>query len=86
MSKKWTLAEAKARFSEVVRRANVQGPQVVTYRGIDTAVVISVEEFRRMKPERPSFIDVLLSGPKLDDETIDAMNSRDRRHGRKIRF
>ncbi|MCX7365266.1 MAG: type II toxin-antitoxin system Phd/YefM family antitoxin [Alphaproteobacteria bacterium] len=86
MSKKWALQDAKAQFSEVVRRATSQGPQVVTYRGVDRAVVISAEEFRRLKPERPSFIDVLLGGPKLDDQTVDAINRRSRDPGRKIKL
>lgn len=86
MRKKWSLTDAKAQFSEVVRRANAEGPQVVTYRGVDTAVIVGAKEFKRMKQERPSFIDVLLSGPKLDDKTLDAINWRDRGHGRKIDF
>lgn len=86
VSKKWALQDAKAQFSEVVRRATTQGPQIVTYRGIDKAVVISVEEYRKLKPEKPSFIDVLLNGPKLDDETIDAINRRDKSAGRIVKF
>ena len=50
----WKLEEAKARFSEVVRRARADGPQRVTYRGQDAVVVIAVEEFRKLLPaERP---------------------------------
>lgn len=86
LSKKWALQDAKAQFSEVVRRANTQGPQVVTYRGIDKAVVISMDEFRQLKPDRPSFVDILLNGPKLDDEIVDAINRRDRSPGRKIKL
>jgi len=33
--KSWALQDAKARFSEVVRRANTDGPQIVTYRGVE---------------------------------------------------
>lgn len=46
----WKLEEAKARFSEVVRRAREEGPQRVTYRGEDAVVVIAVEELRRLLP------------------------------------
>ena len=43
------LQEAKARFSELVRRVRSEGPQRVTVHGRDEVVVISAEEFRRLK-------------------------------------
>lgn len=46
----WRLEEAKARFSEVVRRARTDGPQCVTVRGQDAVVVIAVEELARLLP------------------------------------
>lgn len=86
MPKTWALQDAKARFSEVVRRAHADGPQVVTYRGVETAVVVSAEEFRRLQPDRRSFVDVLLEGPKLDDGTVAGINRRSRDRGRKVRI
>jgi len=51
----WKLEDAKAKFSEVVRRAHAEGPQRVTCRGKDSVVVIAVEELRRLLPaEQPS--------------------------------
>lgn len=50
---RWKLEDAKARFSEVVRHAREQGPQRVTVRGNDAVVIMSVEEFERMVPEKP---------------------------------
>jgi prevent-host-death family protein len=44
----WRLQDAKARFSELVRRVRSEGPQHVTVRGRDEVVVISAEEFRRL--------------------------------------
>ena len=41
---KWQLQDAKARFSELIDDTLDKGPQIVTRRGIDTAVVISFEE------------------------------------------
>jgi prevent-host-death family protein len=58
----WKLEEAKARFSEVVRRAREQGPQRITYRGKDAVVVIAVDDLKRLLPaERPwqSVVDFL---------------------------
>lgn len=49
-SRPWRLEEAKARFSEVVRRARSEGPQHVTVRGQAAVVVISAEELQRLLP------------------------------------
>ena len=48
----WVLQDAKARFSELVRRVHSDGPQHVTVHGRDEVVVISAVEFRRLKGER----------------------------------
>jgi len=48
----WLLHDAKARFSELVRRARSEGPQHVTVRGRDEVVVVAAEEYRRLKGER----------------------------------
>ena len=44
----WKLEDAKNRFSEVVRRAASEGPQFVTKHGREAAVVMGVEEYRRL--------------------------------------
>ena len=49
---RWLLQDAKARFSELVRRVRSEGPQHVTVHGRDEVVVVSAEEFRRLKGER----------------------------------
>ena len=84
--RKWQMQEAKAKFGDVVRRAASEGPQIVTYRGADTAVVLSIEEYRRLEAKRPSLVEYLLSGPKLDDETVDEINNRSTDTGREIEF
>ena len=45
----WLLQDAKARFSELVRRVRSEGPQHVTVHGRDEVVVIAAEDFRRLK-------------------------------------
>ncbi|MEU4229882.1 type II toxin-antitoxin system Phd/YefM family antitoxin [Nonomuraea sp. NPDC026600] len=62
---RWQLREAKQRFSEVVRRAYDEGPQIVTRHGQDVAVILGIEEYRRLKGEQPDFKEFLLSGPDL---------------------
>jgi antitoxin Phd len=44
----WQLQEAKNRFSEVVEEAIRSGPQVITKRGVETAVVLSYADYRKM--------------------------------------
>lgn len=84
MSHVWQLQDAKAKFSELVKRAAQEGPQVVTCRGVETVVILSIEEYRRLEASRPSLVDYLLSGPKLDDDTIAIINDRSADTGREI--
>lgn len=63
----WQLQDAKARFSELVDTAKVKGPQVVTRRGVEEAVIVSMDEWRRLQQtSRPNIKELLLSGPKFD--------------------
>jgi prevent-host-death family protein len=55
----WQLQEAKNRFSEVVEEAIKHGPQTVTKHGREAVVVMSVEEYRRMKPPVKSLFEAL---------------------------
>jgi len=48
----WTVAEAKAKFSEIVDKARVSGPQTITKNGRTAVVVVSAEEWER-KTHRP---------------------------------
>jgi prevent-host-death family protein len=46
-SQNWTVAEAKAKFSEVIDRAESEGPQTITRNGRTTAVIVGAEEWER---------------------------------------
>ena len=46
-SQNWTVAEAKAKFSEIIERALSDGPQTITRNGRTTAVVVGAEEWQR---------------------------------------
>jgi antitoxin Phd len=64
----WQLQEAKARFSEFLDAAIKKGPQVVTRRGIEAAVLVPIEEWRRLQQSnRPNIKELLLSGPKFEN-------------------
>ena len=84
MPGKWQMQDAKTRFDELVRKAAAEGPQIVMDRGADTAVVLSIEEFRRLAAAQTSFVDHLLGGPKLDDEAVELIDDRSPDKGRDI--
>jgi prevent-host-death family protein len=67
---RWPLQAAKARFSELVRRVRSEGPQHVTVHGRDEVVVVSAEEFRRLKGDRTgeALIAALQASPHRDVE------------------
>ena len=64
----WPLQDAKARFSELVRRVHSEGPQHVTVHGRAEVVVIAAEEFRRLKgtPTGEALIAALQASPFHD--------------------
>lgn len=47
--KAWPVQDAKARFSEMLEACLKQGPQLVTKRGTDAAVLVPIEEWRRLR-------------------------------------
>lgn len=63
----WQLQEAKQKFSELVRRAEREGPQVVTRHGEEVVVVVPAEQYRRMSGDEPKmdFKEFLMSAPDL---------------------
>jgi prevent-host-death family protein len=63
----WKLEDAKARFSEVVRRAREEGPQSVTVRGQRRVVVLDAEEYDRLvAPKAALPLGDFLAGLRLD--------------------
>jgi prevent-host-death family protein len=59
----WSVAEAKARFSELLERARTVGPQRVTRSGQPAAVVVSVEEWERKNRRTGSLAEFLAASP-----------------------
>jgi prevent-host-death family protein len=58
----WQVQDAKARFSELLEASLKEGPQVVTRRGVEAAVLVPVEEWRRLqKAARPTLKELLLA-------------------------
>jgi antitoxin Phd len=65
----WQLQDAKARFSELLNVTLKNGPQVVTRRGVAAAVLVPIDQWRRLQESsRPSLKDLLLGpGPRSED-------------------
>jgi antitoxin Phd len=63
----WQVQEAKQRFSEVLRHAQSDGPQIITRHGEEIAVIIDATEFHKLSDEVPDFKEFLRSGPLWDD-------------------
>ena len=74
----WQLQDAKARFSELVKRARERGPQHVSLRGEPAVVVISEADFATLTASRPSIVDHILDGPLWPDDVVDAINEQSR--------
>lgn len=78
---RWSVAEAKARFSEVIEKAKHQGPQTITKNGKDAVVVVSAAEWHRKLGGEPAgarpegtllefFLNSPLPGSGIDLERI----------------
>ncbi|HET8774184.1 MAG TPA: type II toxin-antitoxin system Phd/YefM family antitoxin [Thermoanaerobaculia bacterium] len=66
----WALQDAKARFSEVVRKAKTEGPQHITVHGREEVIVLSAEEYRRVNDRRTgqALVELLQDSPLRDVE------------------
>ncbi len=61
--KPWTVAQAKAKLSEVIDRAVDQGPQTITRHGRDTVVVVSAQEWEQKTRRKGSLADFFAESP-----------------------
>ena len=78
--RKWQVQDAKARFSELLQASLKEGPQVVTHRGIEAAVLVPIEEWRRQESAaRPSLKELLLA----DAPRVEHLVPPRRRHRRR---
>jgi prevent-host-death family protein len=77
----WKLEDAKARFSELVRRAHDEGPQAVTVRGRRAVVIVVAEEYDRLATPAPEIPLVAF----LESLHMDGLElTRDRDEGREV--
>ena len=67
MTREWPLREAKNRLGRVIKEAYRSGPQIITYRGQKTAVILSFEEYRRLLA-RPRLSEFFRESPLAEVE------------------
>ena len=80
-STSWKLEDAKARFSEVVRRAHDEGPQAVTVRGRRAVVIVDADEYERLVAPQPDLPFVAF----LESLHMDGLDlTRERDEGRAV--
>ena len=71
MVKKWPVQDAKARFSELLDTTLAEGPQVVTRRGVEAAVLVPIEQWRKLEQmTRPNLKELLLSQDARTEELV----------------
>jgi antitoxin Phd len=76
----WQLQAAKQHFSELVERARRDGPQMVTKHGKEAVVVVSAEEYHRLRGGEPNLVEFIRSAPDFD--ALDLGRAAD--HGRDV--
>ena len=80
MTKRWQVQDAKARFSELLEASLKEGPQIVTKRGREAAVLVPIDQWRRLEAmARPSLKDLLLA----PDAPTESLTSPRRPHRRR---
>jgi prevent-host-death family protein len=78
---KWQLQEAKNQLSEVVRKAQREGPQVITLHGADAAVVVSAKDYGRLSRPKGKLVDFFRKSPLVG---VELRLTRDPDTGRRI--
>jgi prevent-host-death family protein len=73
---RWQLQDAKQQFSLLVDLARSEGPQVVTRHGKEVAVVVGIDDFRRMRSDGGAFKRFLAGAPDFGALDIDRATDR----------
>ncbi len=81
MSKVWPVQDAKARFSELLETSLAEGPQIVSKRGVEAAVLVPISQWRQLEERaRPDLKELLLAADGRT-EILTPPRSRHRRRG-----
>ena len=79
MSKMWPVQDAKSRFSELLDTALAEGPQIVTRRGVETAVLLPIDQWRGLERRARADLKELLLDPTARTEQLTPPRRRHRR-------
>jgi prevent-host-death family protein len=80
MRRRWQLQEAKARFSEFLEATLKEGPQVVTRRGVDAAILVRMEDWHRFEQAaRPTLKELLMAREPRTELLVPPRGRRRRR-------
>lgn len=79
MSKRWPVQDAKSRFSELLDTALAEGPQIVTRRGVETAVLLPIDQWRGLERRARADLKELLLDPTARTERLTSPRRRYRR-------
>ncbi|HSK75310.1 MAG TPA: type II toxin-antitoxin system Phd/YefM family antitoxin [Thermoanaerobaculia bacterium] len=66
MQRSWQIQEAKNKLSEVVEEAIEKGPQILTRRGVEVAVILSLDEYLQLKKKQTSLSEFFQQSPLAD--------------------
>ena len=64
MNRVWQVQDAKARFSELLETSLAEGPQIVTKRGVEAAVLVPIKQWRRLEQMAKPTLKQLLLAPE----------------------
>lgn len=78
MSNRWAVQDAKARFSELLDVTLADGPQIVTKRGVETVVILPIDQWRRLERMTKPNLKELLLAPEARTEELTPPRRRQR--------
>ena len=70
MTKTWQVQDARARFSELLKTSLAEGPQIVTRRGVETAVLVPIDQWRRLEKMSSPNLKELLLAPEARTDSL----------------
>jgi antitoxin Phd len=76
LEKRWQLQEAKNKFSKLVKLARQDGPQIVTRHGQEAAVLLSIDDYRRLVRPATGLVQFFQKSPLADAE-LDLTRSKE---------
>ena len=69
MDRRWAVQDAKSKFSEFLDTTLAEGPQIVTKRGVEAAVLLPIEHWRRLEQmTRPDLKELLLASEARSED------------------